>query len=290
MRCLAPFVLVALASCGSPTPEPVKVDAEPVKPATPVPTVKPPAPLPRFDIPPPPSLQVAPRVAFPLAGTVVAHGGGPLRADVISRFAQHCGRDGTLVLIPTAAEGADNPATLEKLPKRWRKRVGTVDVLHTLDRQRADDPAFVAPLREAACVWIGGGAQGRLRDAYVDTRLHDALHDVLLRGGAVGGYSAGAAILSDVIIRKGNPDPVEDIGFGLLPGAIIDQHFVVKDREPRLRKMVQRHPDHVGYGIDEDTALFITGSSYEVFGASIVRRCTAQGCTTLDAGARGSFP
>ncbi len=290
MRRLAPFALVALTSCSSPQPEPVKVDAEPTPAPPPDARAKPPAPLPRFDIPPPPRPKAEPRVAYPLPGTVVAHGGGPLRADVIHRFAQLCGRDGTLVLIPTASEGADDPATLETLPARWRKRVGTVHVLHTLEPRRANDPAFVAPLREADCVWLGGGAQGRLRDAYVDTAVHDALHGVLLRGGTVGGYSAGAAILSDVIIRRGNPEPVEDVGFGVLPGAVIDQHFVVKAREPRLRTMMQRHTDHVGYGIDEDTTLFVTGSTYEVFGASVVRRCTAKACTTLDAGARGSFP
>lgn len=273
--------------CGAPTPEPSLVEHTP---KADVPAVVPPTPRARFDVPKPPPPDV-PTSGLPLEGTIIAHGGGPLRADVIQRFAKTCGRDGKLVLIPTASEGADKPATLQKLPKRWLSRVGRVDVLHTLDPERANDPTFLGPLRDADCVWLGGGAQGRLRDAYVGTQVQDALHAILSRGGVIGGYSAGAAILTEVIIRRGNPDPVEDIGFGLLPEVIVDQHFLAKEREPRLLTMLERHPDRVGYGIDEDTALIVHGTTYEVIGSSVVRRCEhGKPCTSLPAGSRGTFP
>lgn len=280
--------LAVACGCGAPEPhaQPQRVEREASAPEVPAE----PTPITRFDVPKPPTPS-PPRVSLPLPGTVLAHGGGPLRADVVRRFAEICGREGKLVLIPTAAEHVDDPTTQEKLASRWRVRVGRVDVLHTLDPVRADDPSFLRPLRDADCVWLGGGAQGRLRDAYVDTKVHDALHHVLLRGGIVGGYSAGAAILSEVIIRRGNPDPVEDEGFGVLPEVIIDQHFLAKDREPRLLTMLERHPDRVGYGVDEDTALIVHGDTYEVVGNSVVRRCEHEtGCTSLPAGSRGSFP
>lgn len=280
--------LVCTFGCGAPSPEPARVDP-PVFDTPPEPAPHLPTPPPRFDIPRPPAPPT--QVSLPLIGTVLAHGGGPLRADVIQRFCQICGPDGALVLIPTAAEGADNPKTLEKLPKRWLARVGRVDVLHTLDPERANEADFLAPLQDADCIWFGGGAQGRLRDAYVNTKVQEALHAVLLRGGIVGGYSAGAAILSEVIIRRGNPDPVEDVGFGVLPGVILDQHFLAKDREARLLTMLSRHPERVGYGIDEDTAILVHGSTYEVIGNSVVRRCEhGTGCASLEAGAKGSFP
>lgn len=282
------------SGCSEPPQPPVKHETTKTPaPATPRETAAPAPPVTRFDLPkpPPPPAPAPKKVSLPLPGTVIAHGGGPLRSEVIRRFAKACGRDGKLVLIPTASEGADNPGTLEKLPERWRKRVGRVDVLHTLDPERANDPAFLDPLQDADCVWLGGGAQGRLRDAYVGTKVHEALHTVLLRGGIVGGYSAGAAILSEVIIRRGNPDPVEDIGFGVLPEVIIDQHFLAHDREPRLLTMLERHPDRIGYGIDEDTALVVQGETYEVIGNSVVRRCEhASGCASLSSGARGRFP
>lgn len=276
--------------CSGPTPEPSVVGRLPME-DTPAPVAPQGVPPPRFDIPKPPPPPAITTAALPLKGTIIAHGGGPLRADVIRRFARACGRDGKLVLIPTASEGADNPATLRTLPKRWLARVGRVDVLHTLDRERANDPTFLGPLRDADCVWLGGGAQGRLRDAYVGTPVQDALHGVLSRGGVIGGYSAGAAILTEVIIRRGNPDPIEDVGFGVLPEVIVDQHFVAKQREPRLLTMLARHPDRVGYGIDEDTALIVHDNTYEVIGNSVVRRCEhGTPCTSLPSGSRGTFP
>ena len=282
----------AVFGCGAPDPQPERVTpGNPVLDAPPAPVAPTRTPLPRFDVPRPPAAPKAARVSLPLRGTVMAHGGGPLRTEMLQRFAELCGKDGALVLIPTAAEGADDASTRERLPAQWKRRVGTVTVLHTTDPTVADQERFVAPLRTADCVWFGGGAQGRLRDAYVGTRLQDALHGVLLRGGAIGGYSAGTAILSEVIIRRGNPDPVEDVGFGVVPGAILDQHFGAKQREPRLRTMLERHPDRVGYGIDEDTALLLHGDQYEVVGHGIVRRCEpGQACTSLNPGDRGSFP
>lgn len=282
---------MAVLGCGAPDPQPERTaSGNPVLDAPPTPIAPTRTPLPRFDVPPPPAAGKA-KVSLPLPGTVLAHGGGPLRTEVIQRFAKLCGNDGALILIPTAAEGADNASTRARLPAQWKGRVGSVTVLHTNDPKVADEESFVAPLRTADCVWFGGGAQGRLRDAYVGTRLHDALHDLLRRGGAIGGYSAGTAILSEVIIRRGNPDPVEDVGFGVVPTAILDQHFGAKQREPRLRTMLERHPDRVGYGIDEDTALLLHGREYEVIGNGVVRRCEPrQPCTSLPAGSRGAFP
>lgn len=286
------LLLACVVGC-SEAPKPAPVEREAPEDSlwdAPKPVDRPPIRAPKFDVAPP-TPPPKPRVALPLEGTVFAHGGGPITPALINRFAKLCGPAGPLVVIPTASEAADKPSYLDKLPKRWKKRVEHVTVLHTLDRSRANEASFIAPLREAKCVWFGGGAQGRLRDAYVDTPLHDALHELLLRGGVIGGYSAGAAILSGTIIRRGATDPVEDEGFDVLPGAIIDQHFIAHEREPRLRTMLQRHPDLIGYGIDEDTALIVSGSSYEVVGNSVVRRCTHDGgCTSLPAGSRGTFP
>ena len=55
--------------------------------------------------------------------------------------------------------------------------------------------------------------------------------------------------------------------------------------------MLDRHPDLVGYGVDERTALIVTGKRYRIFGESVVRRCTPhRGCKDLPAGTSGKFP
>lgn len=264
-------------------PEARPVAAEPK--ARPVETKREPA------EPEPPATASGSQTSLPLSGTVVAHGGGPMGRTTMGRFATLC-EHGKLVLIPGANPKAGRRRYRRRVARYWQRQdFSAVAVLHTDRREDADRDAFIAPLREADCVWLGGGDQGRLIRRYVGTRVEDELHALLRRGGTVGGYSAGTAIMTEVMIRRGNPVPVEDHGFGLLPGIIFDQHFVARNREPRLRAMLERHPSLVGFGIDEGTALVVSGDAYRVIGESVVRRCTHRaGCRDLVPGDTGHFP
>ena len=93
---------------------------------------------------------------------------------------------------------------------------------------------------------------------------------MLARGGVVGGTSAGAAIQSKVMIAGGQTEPRMATGLDLLPGAIIDQHFLARKRHDRLVAAVTKHPECVGFGIDEGTALVVRGRRLEVLGNSTV--------------------
>ena len=56
-------------------------------------------------------------------------------------------------------------------------------------------------------------------------------------------------------------------GLGLLPGVIVDQHFVARQRLNRLLTVILEHPDLVGVGIDEDTAAWVKpDGTFEVLG------------------------
>lgn len=239
--------------------------------------------------PEPPAVRrpVPPRRPRKPKGIVFADGGGP--DTTLGEFAALCREKGPLVLIPTASEEADRARERERMREPWLRRgLQNVVVLHARDREEAQGPGFVEPLRTASCAWLVGGRQGRLEERYVGTPVEHELHALLRRGGVVGGSSAGSAILSRVMIHHGNPEPVEGTGFGILPGIIVDQHFLARQREPRLVTMLERHPELVGFGIDEATALVIQGDRWRVVGRSVVRRCTLQaGCADLPAGASG---
>jgi cyanophycinase len=67
-------------------------------------------------------------------------------------------------------------------------------------------------------------------------------------------------------------------GLGLLPGVIVDQHFVKRQRQNRLFGLVLKHPQERGVGIDEDTALLVTaGRHAEVVGKGPVLLVDAVG-------------
>jgi cyanophycinase len=217
-------------------------------------------------------------------GTVIAHGGGVLTESIVKTFREMCGKPSRLLVIPTADRHAGNEDFQKRVIEHW-ERLGfdEVAILHAPSRESANNPSFAAPIENAGCVWLGGGSQSRLEDTYVGTTVESALHALLNRGGVIAGSSAGAAIMSDIIIRSGNPEPKEGRGLALVPeNIILDQHFLALNRESRLLRMLQRHPGRIGLGIDEGTALVFQGSRQFVLGKSIVMRCEDQKCINLD--------
>ena len=155
--------------------------------------------------------------------------------------------------------------------RRWKEHgVKDVTFLHTRDRKTADSEDFIKPLQRATAVWIGGGSQSNLADAYANTAVEREIKAVIERGGVVGGTSAGAAIQSHVMIASGKSVPKMREGFDLLPHAIIDQHFLKRNRMNRLLSAVQKHPECIGVGIDEATAIEVHGQECKVLGSSYV--------------------
>ena len=211
------------------------------------------------------------------AGPVIS-GGGRLPDEVRDRFLELAGgKDARIVLIPTARSVA---VRLRPTPRRtsepWAARgVASVRLLHTRSRATANEPGFAAPLADATGVWIGGGSQSRLSEAYAGTEVERQLKALLDRGGVIGGSSAGAAIMTRVMIASGRIEPIEGRGFDFLPGAVVDQHFLKRNRIGRLTKLLERHPDLIGFGIDEETALVVgvRDQRISVVGDSYVVAC-----------------
>jgi len=207
----------------------------------------------------------------PWQGALVICGGGRLPTTVRRRFLELAGgKEARLVVVPTASATADT-ADPDRFLSSWRQLgVTELSLLHTRDRKRANDVKFVAPLKTATGVWIGGGQQSRIATAYAGTLVETELQGVLKRGGVVGGTSAGAAVMSRVMIASGNPIPRVSRGFDLLRSVVIDQHFLVRERQPRLRRVIRLYPERIGLGIDEGTAIVVRGGTLQVMGRSAV--------------------
>ena len=55
-------------------------------------------------------------------------------------------------------------------------------------------------------------------------------------------------------------------GWSFPPIVEDDQHFAQRGRQPDLLPVIQRHPQLLGIGLDEATAIVVTGSRAEVVG------------------------
>jgi cyanophycinase len=208
-------------------------------------------------------------------GSLVIVGGGGLPESIRDRFLQLAGgKKGRLVVIPTASELADR-ARLARSYDYWHALgLESVKMLHTLDHKEANDPSFIKPLTEATAAWMSGGDQSRLVNAYGGTAVEQELRRLLARGGVIGGTSAGAAVMSAIMITGGTQEARIGKGFGLLPDeVVIDQHFRNRKRQERLLGVLASHPRCLGLGIDEQTAVIVCGHKFTVLGNANVSIC-----------------
>ena len=222
-------------------------------------------------------------------GSLFILGGGPRPDDVMRRFVELAGGPGRaeIVVLPMAsAEGAEAG---EQQAASFRAMGAAARSLQ-LQRADADADSTAAILSRATGVWFGGGDQSRLTGVLLGTRAARIIRERYQQGAAVGGTSAGAAVMTTPMItgderrRGGDRYPRDSAdtfltiardnvvtaeGFGLLPGAIVDQHFLRRRRHNRLVSLVLEHPTLLGVGIDEGTAVIVRPDGrWEVVGQS----------------------
>ena len=219
----------------------------------------------------------SPGPARTIGGHLLIVGGGPIPPEIIRRFVELAGGSGKarIVVFPMASgdsdAGIEMTADLEKLGARAERIV--------LDHAQADTDEAAKRLDGVTGIWFGGGDQVKLTAALAGTRVEAAMHRLLAAGAVLGGTSAGAAVMTTPMLtgeekHVGGLRPPSDLksplaaymtvarddvetvpGFGFLPGAVVDQHFIRRRRSNRLLSVVLEHPQLVGVGIDESTAL-----------------------------------
>lgn len=196
-------------------------------------------------------------------GNLIIIGGGPRPESVMKKFVELAGGDtGRIVIIPMASEvyRESGEGYVEEFT---RLGVHHVYPLYVLQREDADKDSVVQLIANATGIFFGGGDQNRLTQLFLDTKAFDAIHAVYQRGGVIGGTSAGAAIMSELMITgDGNweylyKDSVKvSRGFGFVKNVVIDQHFVRRSRLNRLIAVCLQYRVS-GIGIDESTAIWV---------------------------------
>jgi cyanophycinase len=204
-------------------------------------------------------------------GHLIAVGGGGVPDVVLTRAIELAGGPGApIVIFPQASELAE---TGDVAVDMW-KQAGATNVRWV---PLTDAAAARQAVESAALVWFPGGDQTKLMKAFEGTGVPEAVAGRYRDGAVVGGTSAGAAVMSSIMLT-GDAD-LQSItvgatktapGLGLWPQAIVDQHHLKRQRQSRLISLVLEHPALVGVGIDERTAAIVSGSRFEVIGESSV--------------------
>jgi cyanophycinase len=205
------------------------------------------------------------------SGTLIIAGGGNLPESIPERFRLLAGGDLARVVIIPSYDATDREE--RAIMKEWKqRRVSSVAVARTRTREDHASQILVEQIRSATGVWITGGQQSVTAAYYSGSKVEDELTELLDRGGVIGGTSAGAAIMSRVMIEEGRREAKTRQGLDLFRGVVVDQHFMHRNRLTRLRGVLDQHPTRIGVGVDEGTALIVNvrAGSLEVLGNSYV--------------------
>ena len=231
---------------------------------------------------------LAPPTADRPRGSLVIVGGGERSEAMMRRFVELAGGPGArIAVVPNASSEPE---------KTGRALVAELDSLgarafvYYLDHAAASAASSARRLDSAGGIWFSGGDQIFVTQALAGTPVLRAMQRRYREGAVIGGTSAGAAIMSDSMIT-GNQTPPGDTtgyygdeypaiarrrveivaGLGFLPRAIVDQHFIRRERHNRLMSAVLERPSLLGVGIDEGTALEVRPDGrWRVLGESSV--------------------
>jgi cyanophycinase len=213
-------------------------------------------------------------------------GGGDRPENMMRRFVEMAGRfgNGKIIVFPMASSEPEE--TGEGLVSEFKALGARRVESHVLTREQALSEESARLLDDAGGVFFSGGDQSRQMAVLLHTPLHRRLLELYDQGCVMAGTSAGAAVMSEVMITGDERRKVEEghefetleaanivtsEGLGFIRTAIIDQHFVTRKRHNRLISLVAEKPSLLGIGIDEETAIIVApDQTFEVVGRKSV--------------------
>ncbi|MEW5861864.1 MAG: cyanophycinase [Cyanobacteriota bacterium] len=218
-------------------------------------------------------------VSKPSGQLVIIGGAEDKEGDctILREFVRRAGGTKARIVVMTVA--TELPREVGENYIRVFERLGAEDVriVDTVEREDAGSVTYLEAIEKATGVFFTGGDQARITSILKGTQIDETIHRRYAEGIVVGGTSAGAAMMPDVMIVEGDSETnprVEVVemgpGMGFLPGVVIDQHFLQRGRLGRLISALAQQPAVLGFGIDENTAIAVSDNKLEVIGEGAV--------------------
>ncbi len=207
-------------------------------------------------------------------GGAMLEGGGSDRRPAWEWFLQQADY-GDIVILCASCDNIYNQYVLNI------HDVDSVQTLKLTKPEAASDPFVIQSIAGADGIFFAGGDQSDYVRVWKDTPVEDAINGVIARSGAIGGISAGLAILGQFLFAA-EKDTIQSgqamadcyakkitlerdmLDEPLLTSAITDTHFTQRERMGRMLTFMARvitdgWASRVkGIGVDEDAAALVT--------------------------------
>lgn len=220
-----------------------------------------------------------------IKGKLFIIGGGSRPASMVDRIVKESGIDkgGYGIVLPMSSAEPDS-AAYYATNQFYKLGVNNVYGLNFI-KDEALTVSKLDSIRNAKLIYISGGDQNKFMDIVQGTEIEVLIHEAYENGTLIAGTSAGAAVMSEMMItgtelkhpkynstyRHLESENIETkTGLGLITTIIVDQHFVKRSRYNRLLTAIIEYPELTGVGIDESTAILVSGKTIEVVGESQV--------------------
>jgi cyanophycinase len=222
-------------------------------------------------------------------GKLVVIGGGEDREDdcgILKEFLRLAKGSKARIVVMTVATDQPSELGAEYVAAFKRLGVDDVTVVDVSSREDTKSEKSLQLIRDATGIFFTGGDQLHITTLLGGTQMHGLLHEKFEKGVVLGGTSAGAAMMSNSMFIRGKSDETPRFGgmvigpgMDFLTGAVIDTHFSQRGRIGRLLTAVAHYPQDIGIGIDENTALIVKDTEFEVIGEGAVTVVDAGGIT-----------
>jgi len=199
--------------------------------------------------------------------------------SILSHVVKEAGGAGAnIVIIPTASS---IPKEVSGNYEKAFSKLGCSN-LHVLDirnRSQSETKETIRILEQADAIMFSGGDQSKIAKFIGNTKAHQILSDRYQNERfVIAGTSAGAMAMSEYMIAGGSSQEslnkgavLMRKGLGLLPGLVIDTHFVKRGRFGRIAEAMAIHPNLLGLGLAEDTGIVIEQrNQFKVIGSGMV--------------------
>lgn len=249
-----------------------------------------------------------------IKGNLVIMGGAAYNTALYEKFVELAGgpENAKIGIVPTASESLkssysymedfknagvpEENITILPLSKIGFKDFAENEKTKWAGNENSDE--VVNTVNGLTGIFMVGGEQDRITNTLynadgTNSKVLDAIWQIYKDGAVLSGSSAGAAVMSDIMLnggdsfgtlRDGYTDDVAETygddlvksqlikGLGFFTYGMVDQHFVARGRFGRLVQAVTETEmtDKLAFGIDEDTALVVNNESKtaEVIGTS----------------------